>query len=457
MVNSLQRTILIVEDDTVTARIIEKNIQATRFSVAGVTGSGDSALKMVKELNPSIILMDIGLEGAMDGIETARALQEQVDSPAVVFITASTDEETLSRAKECHPYGYIIKPIDREELNSTLEVAFSRFQTDIILRESEEKYSTILNSITDSVIVTNQQNRITYMNSAAIVLTGWKLEDVLNREIFEVLSIISDESNQQQTSLTRLSRLSLQTKEQKIIPIELTSTPILSRDNRRQGTVAVIRDNTERVNYEKEIQDSMGMLRQTMSGTIQAMVQTVESRDPYTAGHQRRVADIARRIAVEMELESQHIEGIRLAGVIHDLGKISVPAEILSKPGRLLEPEFNLIKIHPQIGYDILKSVEFPWPVADIVHQHHERLDGTGYPNGLKGDEILMESKIIAVADVVEAMASHRPYRAALGIDLALGEIEDKSGTFFEPDIVDACCTLFRERGFDREFTQSFS
>ena len=208
----------------------------------------------------------------------------------------------------------------------------------------------------------------------------------------------------------------------------------------------------ERRRAEEKLQQSYDKLRKAMEGTIRAMAITVERRDPYTAGHQQRVANLACAIAEEMGLsKDQQIDGIRMAGVIHDLGKLSVPAEILSKPGRLSEMEFGIIREHPQVGYDILKEIDFPWPIADMVLQHHERMDGSGYPQGLSNEAILMESKILAVADVVEAMASHRPYRPSLGIEKALEEILENRGFFYDPPVVDACLKLFRQKGFKIE------
>jgi len=199
---------------------------------------------------------------------------------------------------------------------------------------------------------------------------------------------------------------------------------------------------------EEKLKRTLSKLRKTLGATIQAMALIVETRDPYTAGHQQRVADLARAIATEMGLSEDQIDGIRMAGVIHDLGKIAEPAEILSKPGRLTEIEFSLIKTHPQVGYDILKQIEFAWPVDMIVLQHHERINGSGYPKGLSGNKILIESRIMAVADVVEAMASHRPYRAALGIERALAEIRKNRGTLYDPKVVDTCIKLFTKKGF---------
>ena len=196
---------------------------------------------------------------------------------------------------------------------------------------------------------------------------------------------------------------------------------------------------------EQMVENRTKKLQETLEGVIEVIALTVESRDPYTAGHQRRVTELACAIAEEIGCSEDQSKGIRMAGMVHDLGKISVPAEILSKPSRLTDMEFSLIKTHPKVGYDILKGIDFPWPVAQIVYQHHERMDGSGYPIGLKGGEILLEARIIAVADVVEAMASHRPYRPALGIDVALEEIVENKGKLYDSDAASACLTVIKK------------
>lgn len=192
-------------------------------------------------------------------------------------------------------------------------------------------------------------------------------------------------------------------------------------------------------------------LRISLEKTIQVVASAVDMRDAYTGGHQRRVANICVRIATEMGLAKERIHGLHLAATIHDLGKIACPAEILSKPVRLSVNEFNLIKEHAQTGFNILKDVDFPWPIAQIILQHHERIDGSGYPQGLKADAILLEAKILMVADVVEAMASYRPYRPALGIDMALNEITTRRGSAYDPEVVDACLRVFNEQGYKIE------
>jgi len=197
-----------------------------------------------------------------------------------------------------------------------------------------------------------------------------------------------------------------------------------------------------------DLEKSEKRLQKTMEDTIYTIGKIAETRDPYTSGHQKNVSQIAIFIAQEMKLPKDKIEGIRIASLVHDIGKISLPAEILNKPTKLSEIEYSLIKDHSQVGYDILKSIEFPWPIAQIVLQHHERLDGSGYPQGLKGEDILLEARIIGVADVVEAMSSHRPYRPAWGIDKALEEISKNKGIFYDPKVVDACLKLFKRKEF---------
>ena len=231
----------------------------------------------------------------------------------------------------------------------------------------------------------------------------------------------------------------------KPVTINRLSVSVANALRRRQLEIA---NRTYKEDLERMIVERTANLQKTLDGIVRTIALTVESRDPYTAGHQKRVADLASVISKECGLSEEQIEGIRMAGTIHDLGKISVPAEVLSKPSQLSENEFNLIKDHPQVGFDILKEIEFPWPIAEIVLQHHERFDGSGYPQGLSGDEILIEARILAVADVVEAMASHRPYRPGKGLKKALAEIANHKGTSYDPDAVDACLNVFNQKKF---------
>lgn len=443
----MARSVLIVEDERITAKLLSKQVQDCGFDVLAISSNGESAIDIASQDNPDLVLMDITLEGEIDGIEAAKIIFEKSATP-VVFITSSNDDATIKRATETNPYGYCIKPIDKNELKSVMELAFLRSSMEKRLESSEQKYSTILSSIGDAVIVINPQGAITYMNPVAEYITEWPQEEVLGREMSQILhmqdtSNILDIMNNQNFQDILISRSGRK------VPIEYNSSPLRNAERIIVGTVLVFRDITSRIESENQLQDSLEQLRKAMGGVIQAMAQTVEARDPYTAGHQRRVADLARAIGSELGLSNDGVEGIRMAGVIHDIGKISIPAEILSKPGRLTDVEFNLIKSHPETGFDILKNIEFPWPVAQIVHQHHERIDGSGYPLGLGEDRILPESKILAVADVVEAISSHRPYRASLGIDVALGEVEKFSGSYYDAEVVTACVRLFKEKRYE--------
>jgi putative two-component system response regulator len=196
-----------------------------------------------------------------------------------------------------------------------------------------------------------------------------------------------------------------------------------------------------------ELQETMERLEKTLDGVIDTIAYTLEKRDPYTSGHQRRVAQLACSIAKTMNLPKDLISGLRMAALVHDIGKVYVPSDILSKPGKLSEVELGLIKTHPQIGYEIMKKIEFPWPIAEITFQHHERIDGSGYPRGLSGSEILMEAKILGVADVVEAMVSHRPYRPAHGLDKVIEDISKNRGILYDAEVADACVEILKKDG----------
>jgi PAS domain S-box-containing protein len=236
-----------------------------------------------------------------------------------------------------------------------------------------------------------------------------------------------------------------------IVQGEVSASVAHDRDGLPAGLIFAIRNTAHRQLAEQKAEQSLEHLHRTLHDVITAMSKIIEMRDPYTFGHQERVSALAGAIAGEMGLSEEQLQGIEIAAKIHDIGKVYVPMEILSKPGRLSSIERQIIQAHARGSYDILKSVEFPWPVAEIALQHHERMDGSGYPGGLKGNEIRLEARILMVADVVEAMASDRPYRPSLGIEAALNEIKSKSGTLYDPAIAGICIKLFGEKGFSFE------
>jgi PAS domain S-box-containing protein/putative nucleotidyltransferase with HDIG domain len=230
--------------------------------------------------------------------------------------------------------------------------------------------------------------------------------------------------------------------------LSINGAPIFDESGHISEVVFSIDDVTEQRHAEEKIIETMEKLRKSLNDTIRTIAMIAEARDPYTAGHQERVSKLAAAIAEVMKLPEEQIQGVRIAGIIHDIGKMQIPAEILSKPVKLSPNEFELVKSHAEIGYGILSTIEFPYPIAEITYQHHERIDGSGYPRGLKGEEILIEARILAAADTVEAMASDRPYRPALGISSALTEIEKNSGIMYDAGVVEACLRLFREKGY---------
>lgn len=321
---------------------------------------------------------------------------------------------------------------------------------------SEEKYRSLIENAQEGVYQTTAEgNFITVNNSFARIL-GYSSAQ-------EVLKSVTDIPNQlyvypqDRERLLKLVRkygsvtnfeAQLYRKDGSRVWVSLSSNAALDDQKRVLYYQGMIQDISEKKQIDAERLENVKRLRKALGATINAMAVTVETRDPYTAGHQRRVADLARAIATEMKLTSDQIDGVRMAGMIHDIGKISIPSEILTKPTQLSALEYNLIKTHPDSGHAILKDIEFPWPIARIVLEHHERVNGSGYPRGLKDNEILMESKILAVADVVEAISSHRPYRAAHGIEAGLQEIAKNKDILYDAKAVDACLRLFREKSY---------
>ncbi len=303
--------------------------------------------------------------------------------------------------------------------------------------------------------------RLTFISPSVSRLIGYSVEEALAKPMDEVFTPGSlgraGRTMAETIGLTgsevvsKTLELELIHKNGSVVPVEVKFSYLPGPDGSPAEILAVARDITERRRAEAEARRSTEKLVKAMEDTMLAMARIVEIRDPYTAGHQRRVTQLACAIAADIGLPADRITGLRLAGLIHDVGKIRVPAEILTNPDGLSNAEFDIVKTHPLMGYEILKTLDLPWPIAQIVRQHHERLDGSGYPDGLNGEDIITEARILAVADVVEAIASHRPYRPAHGLEAALEEITQNRGLLYDDRAVDSCVKLFREQGF--EFT----
>ena len=327
------------------------------------------------------------------------------------------------------------------------------------LKQSEAKYRDIFENTVEGIFQTTPEGQYISVNPALARMIGYDSPEELIKGVID-LSKQGYVNPEDRLSFKKVleEQVIIQgfetqhyKKDGSIIWVSINARAVKDEAGKVCYYEGIIEDITPSKVAEEELKQTMEKLRKSLAGTIQVISLTVEIRDPYTAGHQRKVSNLARSIAQEMGLSNDTVDTIRMAGIIHDIGKISVPAEILSKPGKLKDMEFSLIKAHSQTGYDILKDVGLPYPIAEIVLQHHERLNGSGYPQGLKDDQILLESQIISVADVVEAIASHRPYRPAIGIEAALAEIEKNKGILYDEKAVEACLKLFKEGGFKFE------
>ena len=345
----------------------------------------------------------------------------------------------------------------RQRINElkTLEIPHKRAKEE--LKEARSHFETLFNVVVDPVVIIDGKGKILEITNRVQEVTGFNREELVGKSFLK-MNLLTAKSKA--IAIKNLAKrmmgmkiapyeVEVLTKDGKKISFEINAARIDYRG--KPADMVVFRDLTERKKTQEELKGALKKLRGALGATIQAMALTVETRDAYTAGHQRQVTNLARTIATEMQLSKRHIDGIRMAGAIHDLGKIAVPAEILNKPLPLADIEFSLVKIHSLVGYNILKQIKFPWPVAEIVLQHHGRMNGSGYPHGLSDGDILLEARILGVTDVVEAMASHRPYRPALGIDEALKEISQNEGVLYDPQVADTCLKLFRKKRFQFE------
>ncbi len=341
---------------------------------------------------------------------------------------------------------------DVKQLTLMMEVVWKMVERQRAAEElhlAAAKWQTTFDAIGDAVALLDQEGNILQCNQAMVDLAGKPFSEIIGRRCWEVVHGTMGPIDNCPMVRMRQSHQ----REESVLPVgetwlKVAVDPILDEAGNLTGAVHLIADITQLKRAEAGGAAQPGKITKALNGTVLAVANTVEMRDPYTAGHQRRVAQLAAAIAQEMGFSAERVEGMRVLGCLHDIGKVAIPAEILSKPGRISPMEFTLIKDHPRVGYEIIKDIDFPFPLAEGILQHHERFNGSGYPQGISGPDIILEARILGVADVVEAMASHRPYRVALGIDQALEEISRNRGILYDPEIVDICLKLFTERGF---------
>jgi PAS domain S-box-containing protein/putative nucleotidyltransferase with HDIG domain len=363
-----------------------------------------------------------------------------------VVVVQSYTDSTLYSKKDLEMLSFVSEHI---------AMAIERKRTEDTLKESEEIYQILVNTTLDAVTATDLEGKIIYVSARTLELySADSAEELLGKSAFELIHP-NDHEKARENLMKTLKEGNVRNVEYTMIRKdgshfigELSASLIKDIEGEPKAFIASTRDITARRRAEEELKRSSKKLRRAIEATIRAMAITVERRDPYTAGHQQRTTQLACAIANEMGLSGEQIEGIQVAGSLHDIGKIYIPAEILNKPGQLTEIEMALIRTHSQVGYDILKTIDFPWPVAQIVLQHHEKCDGSGYPNGLTCAEIILEARILCVADFVEAFSSHRPYRPAHGINMALEEISKNRDILFDSEVVNICLELFSKKKF---------
>ncbi|MCE5212559.1 MAG: PAS domain S-box protein [Deltaproteobacteria bacterium] len=324
------------------------------------------------------------------------------------------------------------------------------------LKDSEAKYRNIFENAMEGIYQATNEGRFITVNNAFARMAGYDSPEELIELINDIEKqlYVNPEDRKRFLEIRKAKgfvdnfEVEFYRKDGSTFWVVINARAVKDETGKILYTEGLIEDITLRKSTEEKLQQSLERLKKAVNTTIQVLVSALEVRDPYTAGHQSRSANLACAIAGEMGLVEEKMEGIRMAGIIHDIGKLSIPVEILSKPTKLTDLEFSLIKEHSRSGFEMLKNVDSPWPLSEIVYQHHERVNGTGYPRNLKGDEILVEARILAVADVVEAMASHRPYRASLGIEAALEEIEKNKGILYDETVANACLRLFHGKGY---------
>ncbi len=489
--------VLVADDQEDTRLILTEVLRAAGHEVCGAR-DGSEALDLAHRWRPDMVISDI-LMPRMDGYALCRALKEDGELCSIPFVFytctfVTPEDERL--AGDLGASRFLVKPMEPGDFIKVIEEVVAEHGegrlavpglaevrgTDIrkryedhlatklhqkvqeltekqqALEASEERLRGIVETVPDILFTMDPTTgALTYVSPAITSVLAYSPDELLARpQRWRELVHPEDrervvaalEAGLREGGLTRLEGRLLHADGETAHWFEARIAVGLDACGNPRAAYGALRDIDQGKQGEQALQDSQRRLQNALLQTIEAVARTVEKRDPYTAGHQQQVARLAMAIAAEMGLAEETAYGIYLGGLIHDIGKIYVPAEILNRPGRLSQAEFNMVKTHAEVGYDIVKDIDLPWPVARMVLEHHERLDGSGYPQGLAGDAICQEAKVLAVADVVEAITSHRPYRPGLGVEVAMAEITEHAGTRYERQAVRACVRLLTEKGF---------
>jgi PAS domain S-box-containing protein/putative nucleotidyltransferase with HDIG domain len=451
--------ILLIEDNRGYATVVHEMLARVmdipyQFKHAERLTTG---LKHLEKNETDVVLLDLGLPDSK-GLDTFTKVYDYTPKVPIIVLTVNHNDALAVEAIKAGAQDYLVKgQFEGQVLGRAIQFAIERNRVEESLKGENVFLRYILDSPSPiSVMYTDIERNILYWNEGAERMFGYKAEEVVGRQKIDIL--YPDDTTHKAVEDMRLSMLERKeevdceirevTKDGRKIWVNLICVPRFDEKGNVIGILGIGEDITERRQTKQELQESFEKLQKTLDAMVNALASTVTIRDPYTANHQKQVTQLACAIAEEMGLTEQQVDWIRMAASVHDIGKINVPIEFLSKPGSLSHVEYDMVKTHPHVGYEILKTIEFPWTMVQAVLQHHERLDGSGYPQGLKGDEIILEARILGVADVVDAISSHRPYRAAFDIDKALEEIEKNKGTLYDTDVVDACLKLLKEKGF---------
>jgi len=454
--------VLIIEDSGFDAMFVIRELKKGGYNCMYERVETAAAMKKaVREKQWDIILCDYTMPDFNVPSAIAVLTEANIDAP-IIIVSGTMGEETAIECMRLGARDYIMKsnlsrlcPAIARELKE-VKVRSKQKRAEEALRNSEARYRNIFENAMEGIFQATIEGRFIIANAAFAHMAGYDSPEELIGSVKNIgtqIYVNPEDRKRVMEILTEKgsidgTEVELYKKDGSRFLVVINARTVKDEKGKILCTEGLIEDITLRKLAEQQLHQTLESLKKAVGVTIQVLVSALEARDPYTAGHQSRVAHLACAIAAEMELPQDKIEGLRMAGSIHDIGKLSIPAEILSKPAKLTNIEFSLIKEHSQSGYEMLRNVESPWPLAQIVYQHHERMNGSGYPRNLKGDEILFEARILAVADVVEAMASHRPYRVALGIGAALDEIKNNKGILYDSAVVDACLKLFHEKGY---------
>jgi len=445
------RTLLLVDDEPNILKALKRLLRRDGYTIL-LAGGGGEALQILESESVNVIVSDHRMPG-MTGIEFLAKVKARFPDITRIALSGFSDLDTITEAiNEGNIYKFLAKPWDDAQIRTTIKEAFeqnelrlenSRLAEELTVAnarlmqkniETSSLLEQVVNHNSDGIIVVDSEKKVIFSNPSALSL------------LIEHYSVLPGDEfklpyNENQVLHQRLAR-----KDKDDLSLEIRSSNIPHDCN--HACLITLHDlsDVERV-YEEKKRSEIN-IKKALLQTVNAISLTVEKRDPYTAGHQTRVAKLAVAIGERMGFSDDNLEGLKIGGLIHDIGKIYIPAEILNRPGPMNEFERLIVQDHTTIGYEIISTVDFPWPVAEMVLQHHENIDGTGYPNGLKGDEIKLEAKIMAVSDVVAAMSEYRPYRDMFSLAEIINLIKQESGKKFEPEIVDICIEVIQDKSF---------